>query len=322
MRLALVLLASLGQHGVAQDATLVSADHPRADVRLLDGSGCERHLLIGRESRLSGHGKLWEYYHFLIDFALRVVYALRNCTCARAVVHAPGWYNDERFSLRLSRTPRSMVPLFNTLFGRYRLRLEPYGLRETPTGELLNFDPHFRWSEQPREWLAFFRDFVRALAAPIPPMGERFDVLVVRRGTAAPNAPKCTRKARLFAQSPVIIAMHGAGISNLAFATSGAAVIEVGLRANRCYMKLAERMGVHYFSYRLVGHGFDRGMQKLSLKALAKTIEVLLGLGGGALLARVPCMLAPAVPVCERHQPSIGPYPSLSRIVRLECHVR
>jgi len=60
MRLALVLLASLGQHGVAQDATLVSADHPRADVRLLDGSGCERHLLIGRESRLSGHGKLWE----------------------------------------------------------------------------------------------------------------------------------------------------------------------------------------------------------------------------------------------------------------------
>lgn len=53
-----------------------------------------------------------------------------------------------------------------------------------------------------------------------------------------------------------------------------------------------------------------------------QTIEVLLGLGGGALLARVPCMLAPAVPVCERHQPSIGPYPSLSRIVRLECHVR
>jgi len=88
-------------------------------------------------------------------------------------------------------------------------------------------------------------------------------------------------QARLFAQSPVIIAMHGAGISNLAFATSGAAVIEVGLRANRCYMKLAERMGVHYFSYRLVGHGFDRGMQKLSLKALAKVHARRGGLGAG-----------------------------------------
>lgn len=291
------------------------------NVATVSSSDCERRLLIGPTSQLSGSGKLWEYYHFLIDFAPRVAYALRNSTCSRTVIFAPNYYHDERFSLSLRRTPRTMAPLCNVLFGRYGLRMARYGVGRAPGGvEALDFNPKFRWGNQPAEWLDYFREYARALAAPVPALGSRLDVLIVRRGMPDPNAPKCLRpvrcgtggqrrrlpaaffdqglaffgnhsiraevavlerlplieQVRLFAQAPVIIAMHGAGISNIIFATSGASLIEVGLRSSRCYVRLAHKMRVHYFydamreKYGPHGKhaGFSRSMEKVSMNAL------------------------------------------------------
>jgi hypothetical protein len=250
----------------------------------------------------------------MVDFAPRVAFALRNSTCARTVLHVPGWFNDERFSWRLSGTPRSMAPLASALFGKYGLRLAAYKLGQEPAqAERLDFAGMYRWSDQPPVWLDHFRTFARGLAAPVPPVGSRFDLLFVRRGVPNADAPPCKRptycnsgaarrrlpasffdgasafitaqrvrgeiavleglslveQVRLFAQAPVIVAMHGAGLSNLLFASSGAVLVEVGLRGNRCYQRLAAKMGVAYFHTPHGKRGFSREVDKVVRKALS-----------------------------------------------------
>ena len=44
------------------------------------------------EASLSVAGRAWEFYHFLIDFAPRILHAMARDGCASAELAAPGWY--------------------------------------------------------------------------------------------------------------------------------------------------------------------------------------------------------------------------------------
>lgn len=228
-------------------------------------------------------------------------------------MHVPGWFNDDRFSLTLSGTPRSMAPLAAVLFAGRGLRLAPYPQHAPPPAyEALDFGSGYHWSDQPLDWLRHFNKHARALAAPVGAIGSGFDVLLVRRGAASPNAPKCARmrcatgaarrklpdafftgahaqlgargvrvevavleglplltQVRLFAQAPLIVAMHGAGLSNLVFAARGAGVVEVGLRANFCYVRLAGKMGLAYAHSAHGKRGFTPEVELIVRRALA-----------------------------------------------------
>jgi len=276
--------------------------------------GCERRLIMGPESHLSGHGKMWEYYHFIVDFAPRTAYALRDSNCTKTVVYSPGWWNDERFGFSLHDTPRTMQPLANIIFAKYGLTLSHYEKRELPNivAEQLDFGEGYHLSKQPKTWLHHFRKHVTALAAPVAPIGSLYDILIVRRGLpkkACDRPVRCGTAAmrralpsaffdeaevflkahglryqivvleeqgmkeqvRLFAQAPVVVAIHGSGLSNLLFSPQGSALVEVGVRGNKCYVTLSGKMGLGYAHAHnhAADKGFSSEIQKLVLKALA-----------------------------------------------------
>ena len=63
-------------------------------------------------------GKLWEYYHFLIDFAAPMVGLLQNeFPGKQKYVVLPNWYDDGKFSLRSLDDPmRNMQPTADYIF--------------------------------------------------------------------------------------------------------------------------------------------------------------------------------------------------------------
>ncbi|KAJ1631883.1 hypothetical protein T492DRAFT_44109 [Pavlovales sp. CCMP2436] len=78
-------------------------------------------------------------------------------------------------------------------------------------------------------------------------------------------------QVRLFAQAPVVVAIHGSGLSNLLFSPQGSALVEVGVRGNKCYVTLSGKMGLGYAHAHnhAADKGFSSEIQKLVLKALA-----------------------------------------------------
>lgn len=124
-----------------------------------------------------------QYYHFLIDFAPRVLYAMRNQTCPRTILHVPGWFNDARFELAMPDTDRTMWPQARAVFAGYGLELRPYPSAERePTGvRVLPFNTR-PWSEQPVEWFEHFRQRTLRLTHVTTFHGSEPGVLVLRRG--------------------------------------------------------------------------------------------------------------------------------------------
>ena len=62
------------------------------------------------EASLSMAGNAWEYYHFLIDLAPRVLFAMRRDRCGSATLAAPGWHPQHSkgtFSLTSTRAKTS-----------------------------------------------------------------------------------------------------------------------------------------------------------------------------------------------------------------------
>lgn len=248
---------------------------------------CTSRYMIGPTGTLSGKGKLWEYYHFLIDFAPRVLSELRNDTCARAEIHVPGWYHDHRFLFSLPGTERSVQQLADDVFSPRKLTMVEYGLHDAPAHRELPFHTRpFSGADQPLFWDMHFHDHMWRRANVTLERVARSgpQILLIRRGypksptfrgtgamrrrlpdewwqvvlafLQSNNLPhkvvelegkSLVEQVRLFAHATVIIGIHGAGLSNIVFAAPGASIIELATRACWCFVRLARRASVNYY---------------------------------------------------------------------------
>jgi len=261
----------------------------------------------------SGRGNLWEYYHFLIDFAPAMLYHIRDDRAPCKWLQVPGWYSDNKFYLTLPNHPqRSMEAHFEFLLGR------PLNLTIDVVGDRDAFEKNTRaarvidWTcDGPREWTGFpveyytaFRDHARALPG-VPPALKR-DIVAVKRGNLRDYtgpATGCTRRCldeqyydrlledsqshgwdtavvtlenqsvsdqiALFSNVKVVLAQHGAALSNIIFARPGTLVVEVGQRNTKspyssraqraapCFSRLAQQLGLPYVHYKTMKYTDD-----------------------------------------------------------------
>lgn len=140
------------------------------------------------DSMPSGNGKLWEYYHFMVDFAPALYYHIRNEPAGCKTLYAPGWHDDHKFALTLPRFPaRSMQEKFDYFFGKpFGLTMELVDDREVmekgiAEKHLIDWDSHSEdreWANQPAEYFTEFRQFARTLPGLTP---VKRDVLAVER---------------------------------------------------------------------------------------------------------------------------------------------
>jgi len=252
---------------------------------------CTQYSLLV-DSQPSGKGKLWEYYHFMIDFAPSIYYHIRNDSAPCKKLYAPGWYDDSKCELTLRNQPsRSMQDKFDFFFGKplgltYEL-VNTRAAMETDIAKrhLIDWDCHKegrQWANQPAIYFTGFRDYVRALPGITPVVR---DVIAVERKSFYHHGPATGADRRhldqefydrllrysttnglntsvvaledktaadqiaLFSNVKVIIAQHGAALSNIIFAHKDALVIEIGHRNFPCYETLSQKLGLHYLHH-------------------------------------------------------------------------
>ena len=157
------------------------ADRP-ATRRAWEGKDAQPdHCLIGRVhlgrvqplhtlSTLSLHplasrgigGKPFEYYHFLVDFAPRILYHLDRHRCARATLHVPGWWPALKIWGQAARIA-SMTQFYPFFFPGGRLALMTHqnttALCSQPGYWLTFSQGPFSWSKQPVTWLRHLRNY-------------------------------------------------------------------------------------------------------------------------------------------------------------------
>lgn len=241
----------------------------------------------------SGAGKLWEYYHFMVDFAPAIYYHIRNDNAGCKNLYAPGWHGDHKFALTLPGQPaRSMQEKFDYFFEKpFGLTMELVEDREVmekgiAEKHLIDWNCHSEgreWANQPAEYFTEFRQFARTLPGPTP---VKRDVIAVERKTLENyNGPRTgagrrhlddifydrlledsTKKGldtsvvslesksaadqiALFSEVKVIIAQHGAALSNILYADPETLILEIGHRNFLCYETLARKLGLHYLHH-------------------------------------------------------------------------
>jgi len=150
---------------------------------------------IPSNSKLSGHGKIWEYYHFLIDFAAPTVELLQNEPCERhRKVVLPGWLQNDTlntFSLQNIIDPRrNMKPSANFLFQPLNATFMNWEnsdqYNELPC-QTLNFHPG-EWSRGEAVTYDSFRNYAHDLVlqhahSVISKPHFKYDILLIRRAS-------------------------------------------------------------------------------------------------------------------------------------------
>jgi hypothetical protein len=272
------------------------------EVPPVQATACTEYALR-TDAAPSGGGYLWEYYHFLIDFAPAMYHHIHNDNSSCKILYAPGWNSEARDHLSLAvesheGVPRSMQDKFDFFLGKplgLRIEFTPNeGVHYGTSRTRVDWNCHStteQWSNQSAEFFTEFRDFARGLGGIAP---VKRDVLVVERGQviagsgydrrhledafydslvhdSAANGlntavvtletKTAAEQIALFADVRVIIAQHGAALSNMIFAQKDALVIEIGYVVknngntitsgpkSHIYETLAKKLGLHYLHY-------------------------------------------------------------------------
>ena len=238
----------------------------------------------------SGGGKLWEFYHYLIDFAPLLQYYLQQNNLSYTHIYVPN-NRDYRFSLTFKNDQnRSMVNIHQLLFPNttFTIVKNDTMLMESECTILPGIRNHFgpiyasSWSKyDPAIWNGFTKYLRRRLAHCFAPSYER-DVMIVRRGKRASSRRHLPdeffqnattwlsqknlshqvqvledlsfcQQIHMFSSSRIIVAMHGAALSNLIFSRCDSTVIELrdpDFRKRvpyQMYEYLANQFGIGYF---------------------------------------------------------------------------
>jgi len=249
------------------------------------------------DAQPSGGGNLWEYYHFMIDFAPSIYYHIRNDKAPCKKLYVPGWSDQDMFALTLRNQPlRSMHDNFDFFLGKpFGLTIELVGTREAMQADmaerrLIDWNCHSedrQWANQPAIYFTEFRDYARALPGITPVMRdviaverkkvqhydqhydgpstgadrrhlskEFYDRLLQDAATNGLNTSvvalehkTAAQQIALFSNVKVIIAQHGAALSNMIFAHKDTLIIEIGHRYYPCYETLSHKLGLHYLHH-------------------------------------------------------------------------
>lgn len=149
-------------------------------VRVQEGPRCKaQDLLVPNYATPSGDGKIWEYYHFLVDFAPRTLYALQRMDLSSAhnstrVIHAPGWYSSGKFQLEATDVgSRSMKAHFASIFKAFgSLEIRLYRGRDAIKSLKQSCSPSqtIPWASDSIEWWSmqpqvYFSEFQRYMWA-------------------------------------------------------------------------------------------------------------------------------------------------------------
>lgn len=209
------------------------------------------------------------YYHWLIEDVPAVIRAIRSEPDAQLIAFRPG------------------------VTDRHKMVAAMLGKTVTPTELVVALDNHIlpgrasdSWFVHPRD-VQLLEELGRQITLDDPGSGaER--VYISRRNTARPLPNEehietllsehgfailhledmpWREQIKVFQHARLIVAPHGAGLANLAFASSGATVVEVtfGLHYNRCYEWLC-----HVKNHRYIKIDGDAGQVSVDRAILAE----------------------------------------------------
>jgi len=154
---------------------------------------------IPSQSKPSGQGKIWEYYHFLVDFAAPLVALLQNeYRGQQKVVVLPNWYPDYKFSLQNKADPkRNMETSADFLFRPLKVSFINWGNQDQYNAlpcRTLNFHSG-AWSSESAATYDRFRSYAHRLIGyerTSPPL--KYDIVLLRR--ASVSGETCTGSCR------------------------------------------------------------------------------------------------------------------------------
>ena len=151
----------------------------------------------------SGSGKLWEYYHFLIDFAAPMAVLLQNeYRGKRKIVVLPNWYDDGKFSLRSTAdTTRNMQPSADYLFRPLNVSFTNWGSNQQYNSLqciTLKFQSG-KWSSEQARTYRRFRRYAHSLVFPqdnagAPIIHYKNDIVLIQRKSV--SSVTCTGSCR------------------------------------------------------------------------------------------------------------------------------
>ncbi|KAH8060494.1 hypothetical protein JL722_4597 [Aureococcus anophagefferens] len=224
------------------------------------------------DETLSGGGHLFEYYHFLIDFAPRVLEAFEanGEECEDITILAPQKLSGGKrvFLVELNEAASMRAQLAAVFEPQHRITVELWqGHGKDPLPEVLDvagypapFDRAIdvlivrrgKPTGDAEGWLTgydrrhldagFFADAERALRDEPSVLGN-FRVVELER-------EPLPQQARLFASARVVIGAHGAGLSNAVFCAPGTLVVEIGKAPCKawfpCFATLAKVVGLRF----------------------------------------------------------------------------
>jgi len=154
-------------------------------------SHCKQYFVPFRAIPSHG-GRLWEYYHFLVDFAPAMYYHMHADNSSCKVLKLPDWRKDRKYELTLTGHPeRSMQSAFDFFLGKpLNLSLQLVQQRELfpdLADHCQNLDNYIywdcspgemEWAQQPSEYFTTFRKYAQSIPG-IKPVKQ--DILAVNR---------------------------------------------------------------------------------------------------------------------------------------------
>lgn len=157
-----------------------------AALKLIQERSACKNYVLPSEAQPSGQGKLWEYYHFLIDFAPAIYFHIRNNSASCKTLYVPGWHDDHKFSLTLSDQPqRTMQDKFDFFLGQpcgLNMELVDFDtiIARSQDTDVIDWDLHKQgeWADQPATYFTAFREHAWALTRTTPVMK---DVIAIQR---------------------------------------------------------------------------------------------------------------------------------------------
>lgn len=165
----------------------------------------KRCFKIPVHSKPSGSGSLWEYYHFLIDFAAPMFVLLQNeYRGKQKIVVLPDWYGDGKFSFQSpADLTRNMKPLADYLFRPLNVSFINWGSNQQYNALqciTLKFQSG-NWSSERAKTYDRFRSYAHSLVFPrvnagAPLIKFKNGIVLIRRGSISTSTSTCTGSCR------------------------------------------------------------------------------------------------------------------------------